>query len=55
MWTRRGSEMPNWVTNKVRAPSHVIRALLNNEGRVDFGQIAPFLGPNTNSRMIISP
>ena len=38
--------MPNWVTNKVQAPSHVIRAMLNAEGRVDFNTAAPFEGPN---------
>jgi hypothetical protein len=37
--------MPNWVTNKVQAPSHVIRAMLNDEGRVDFNKAAPFPGP----------
>ena len=36
--------MPNWVTNKVQAPSHVIRAMLNAEGRVDFNVAAPFPG-----------
>lgn len=38
--------MPNWVTNKVQAPSHVIRAMLNAEGRVDFNIAAPFEGPH---------
>ena len=38
--------MPNWVTNKVEAPAHVIRAMLNGEGRVDFNVIAPFPGPH---------
>lgn len=38
--------MPNWVTNKVQAPSHVIRAMLNAEGRVDFETAAPFPGPH---------
>lgn len=37
--------MPNWVTNKVQAPSHVIRAMLNAEGHVDFETAAPFPGP----------
>lgn len=36
--------MPNWVTNKVQAPSHVIRAMLNDKGRVDFNTAAPFPG-----------
>lgn len=40
------SDMPNWVTNKVLAPSHVIRAMLNADGRVDFETVAPFPGPN---------
>lgn len=38
--------MPNWVTNKIEAPEHVIRAMLNGEGRVDFNVIAPFPGPH---------
>lgn len=37
--------MPNWVTNKVQAPSHVIRAMLNAEGQVDFETAASFPGP----------
>lgn len=37
--------MPNWVTNKIKAPSHVIAAMLNAEGRVDFNTMAPFPGP----------
>lgn len=37
--------MPNWVTNKVQAPSHVVWAMLNAEGRVDFEIAAPFPGP----------
>lgn len=38
--------MPNWVTNKVQAPSHVIRAMLNDKGHVDFNTAAPFGGQN---------
>lgn len=37
--------MPNWVTNKITAPSHVIAAMLNDKGQVDFKTIAPFPGP----------
>lgn len=37
--------MPNWVTNKIKAPSRVIAAMLNAEGRIDFNAIAPFPGP----------
>jgi len=37
--------MPNWVTNKITAPEHVIRAMLNAEGDVDFETAAPFPGP----------
>jgi len=40
--------MPNWVTNKVQAPSHVIRAMLNEKGRVDFNTVAPFPGPHND-------
>ena len=40
--------MPNWVTNKVAAPEHVIRAMLNSEGRVDFNTAAPFPGPHND-------
>lgn len=36
--------MPNWVTNKVKAPSHVIGALLNARGVVDFNCIVAFTG-----------
>lgn len=43
---RRRKEVPNWITNKVHAPSHVIRAMLNAEGRVDFNTVAPFPGPH---------
>jgi len=38
--------MPNWVTNKIEAPKHVIEAMLNAEGRIDFSMMAPFPGPN---------
>ena len=38
--------MPNWVTNKIEAPEHVIRSMLNSEGRVDFNMAAPFPGPH---------
>ena len=38
--------MPNWITNKVQAPEHVIRAMLNADGEVDFNNAAPFTGPN---------
>jgi len=38
--------MPNWVTNKVLAPSHVIQAMLNAEGHVDFNTASPFPGPH---------
>lgn len=38
--------MPNWVTNKIAAPKHVIEAMLNAEGRIDFSTMAPFPGPN---------
>jgi hypothetical protein len=40
--------MPNWVTNNIQAPSHVIQAILNDEGDVDFNTVAPFPGPNDN-------
>lgn len=36
--------MPNHVTNKVRAPSHVLKSLINESGKIDFNTIAPFLG-----------
>ncbi len=38
--------MPNWVTNKITAPKHVIQAMLNADGRIDFSTMAPFPGPN---------
>lgn len=37
--------MPNWITNKIKAPSHVIKAMLNAEGHLDFNTMAPFPGP----------
>jgi hypothetical protein len=37
--------MPNWITNKVTAPKHVIKAVLNAEGHIDFNLMAPFPGP----------
>ena len=36
--------MPNWVTNKVKAPQEVIQAMINEEGRIDFGKIIKFEG-----------
>lgn len=38
--------MPNWITNKIAAPKHVIEAMLNADGRIDFNTMAPFPGPN---------
>jgi len=38
--------MPNWITNKIEAPEHVIRAMMNSEGRIDFMMAAPFPGPH---------
>lgn len=37
--------MPNWITNKIAAPSHVISAMLNDKGVIDFSTMAPFPGP----------
>lgn len=37
--------MPNWITNQIKAPSHVIQAMVNTEGRIDFRLMAPFPGP----------
>lgn len=36
--------MPNHITNKVSAPSHVLRSLINAEGHIDFNTVAPFTG-----------
>ncbi|WP_250502796.1 hypothetical protein [Caballeronia sp. AZ7_KS35] len=36
--------MPNHVTNKIKAPSHVIAALVNEKGNVDFGRVIAFTG-----------
>ncbi len=36
--------MPNHVTNKVRAPSHVLKTLINESGKIDFNAILPFRG-----------
>jgi hypothetical protein len=38
--------MPKWVTNKIEAPEHVIRAMMNSEGRIDFRMAAPVPGPH---------
>ena len=38
--------MPNWITNKVTAPPHVISAMLNEAGDVDFNSIVAFTGPH---------
>jgi len=45
--------MPNWVTNKVSAPEHVIRAMLNDEGKVDFNNACPFPGKYTWDGIIL--
>ncbi len=37
--------MPNWITNHIAAPKHVIQAMLNEQGCVDFNATAPFPGP----------
>ncbi len=36
--------MPNWITNKVKAPSHVINAILDDKGNVDFNRVIAFEG-----------
>jgi len=36
--------MPNHITNKIRAPKHVIAAALNDKGEFDFRTIIPFHG-----------
>lgn len=33
--------MPNWVTNKIIASPSVIAAMLNSDGRIDFGTMMP--------------
>ncbi|QPI62393.1 hypothetical protein [Vreelandella venusta] len=40
--------MPNWVTNVVKAPKHVIEAMTNEKGNVDFSLAIPFPGPNND-------
>lgn len=37
--------MPNWITNKITAAKHVIEAVVNDKGCVDFNLMAPFPGP----------
>lgn len=37
--------MPNWVTTRISAPKHVIEAMMNDDGRIDFKKMAPFPGP----------
>ncbi|WP_439823625.1 hypothetical protein [Aeromonas caviae] len=36
--------MPNWVTNKVNAPQHVLASLINESGKIDFNQVIKFKG-----------
>lgn len=36
--------MPNWITNKIKAPSHVIRSMLNDKGNIDFNLVTAFDG-----------
>ncbi len=36
--------MPNYVTNKVSAPSHVVASMLNTEGQIDFDAVVPWTG-----------
>lgn len=36
--------MPNWVTNNIKASSDVIKAMLNDDGNIDFNKMAPFPG-----------
>lgn len=36
--------MPNHVTNKVHAPAHVLKTLINESGKIDFNTILPFAG-----------
>lgn len=36
--------MPDWITNKVKASSHVIEAMLNEDSHVDFNRIISFDG-----------
>lgn len=36
--------MPNHVTNKVCAPSRVLKSLINEGGKIDFNTIFPFAG-----------
>lgn len=39
--------MPNHVINKLEAPEYVLKALVNESGRVDFSLIHPFPGPHS--------
>ena len=36
--------MPNHITNKVSAPAHVLKSLINEDGRIDFGKVIKFEG-----------
>jgi hypothetical protein len=36
--------MPNHITNKIKAPTHVIAALVNEKGDVDFRRVIDFTG-----------
>lgn len=37
--------MPNWITNKIAAPKHVLQSMVNGHGHIDFDLMAPFPGP----------
>jgi hypothetical protein len=41
---RNSIAMPNHVTNKVSAPAHILKSLINESGKIDFNTILPFRG-----------
>jgi len=46
--------MPNWVTNKIETSEKVVRAIMNDEGAIDFNEVLPFSGPNDSWTGIMS-
>lgn len=40
--------MPNWIQTHVTAHEHVIKAMTNDNGFIDFNKIVTFSGPNND-------
>lgn len=40
--------MPNWITTNIEAPKHVIKSMLDANGKIDFNKVMPFEGTHDN-------